>query len=409
VRINGTDCYIGKFGTPESHAEYDRLIAEWLANGRRLPGTGALDGITVNEVASAYWRWAVAYYRWDPRDGQCLKCVLSILKNLYGHTPASDFSPRALKACRQRMIEKDWSRTYTNSQVNRLRRVFRWAAEEELLPGSIYQNLKAVAGLQVGRTEARETKRIRPVDTETLDATLPLLPEMVQAMVRLQLLIGARPTEVCMIRPLDIDMRNPACWIYRPGSDQGQHGTHKTAHHGHDRLILIGPKAQEVLRPYLGTKLDAYCFSPVAAEAVRNAARKEKRRSPMTPSQRARKPEANRKRAHRARYDVTSYRNAIYRACEKAYPPAPPLGQVEDETRKEWRARLTPEQKEELRIWRREHRWHPNRLRHSRATQLRTYGLDLTKTILGHSRVETTQVYAEKDLAAAMELVSKIG
>jgi hypothetical protein len=33
----------------------------------------------------------------------------------------------------------------------------------------------------------------------------------------------------------------------------------------------------------------------------------------------------------------------------------------------------------------------------------------VVKTILGHTKVETTQIYAEKDLAAAMELVSKIG
>jgi site-specific recombinase XerD len=53
--------------------------------------------------------------------------------------------------------------------------------------------------------------------------------------------------------------------------------------------------------------------------------------------------------------------------------------------------------------------WGPNRLRHSRATELWDYGLDLVKTILGHSKVETSQVYAEKDMLAAMELVSKIG
>jgi hypothetical protein len=35
--------------------------------------------------------------------------------------------------------------------------------------------------------------------------------------------------------------------------------------------------------------------------------------------------------------------------------------------------------------------------------------LDVTKTILGHSKVETTQIYAEKDVAAAMELVARIG
>jgi hypothetical protein len=37
------------------------------------------------------------------------------------------------------------------------------------------------------------------------------------------------------------------------------------------------------------------------------------------------------------------------------------------------------------------------------------HGLDVTKTILGHAKVETSLVYAEKDLRAAMDLVARIG
>jgi integrase len=141
---------------------------------------------------------------------------------------------------------------------------------------------------------------------------------VVQAMVRFQLLTGCRPEEVCVIRPLDIDMRNPACWVYRPGSDRGEHGEHKTAHHGHDRLVLIGPQAQEVLRPFLGTKLDAYCFSPAAGEALRRAARSTARKTKRTPSELRRRRKANPRRAPRGRYDTTSYRQAVVRACGKA-------------------------------------------------------------------------------------------
>jgi integrase len=130
---------------------------------------------------------------------------------------------------------------------------------------------------------------------------------------------GCRPDEVCGLRPIDLDMSNPACWVYRPGSDQGEHGQHKTAHHGHDRLILIGPKAQEILRPHLSTKLDAYCFSPVEAERLRSPDRRTNRKSPMTPSQQARRARTNRKRQPQDRYAVTSYRNAIYRVCDRAF------------------------------------------------------------------------------------------
>jgi site-specific recombinase XerD len=53
--------------------------------------------------------------------------------------------------------------------------------------------------------------------------------------------------------------------------------------------------------------------------------------------------------------------------------------------------------------------WSPNRLRHNRATELRPFGLDVAKTVLGHAKVETTQIDAEKDMHAAMKLVAKIG
>ena len=414
---NRRDVLLGKYGTAESRVEYARVIAEWEANGRRLPASQAIPAnITVNELALAYWKFAESYYGFDRRRGTAfnVRDAIRVVKALYGHTPAAEFGPLALKACRAEMVKKDWSRTYVNSQVDRLRRMFRWGASEQLVPAAVYEALRSVEGLRRGRTEARETKKVKPVTPEQVDATLPHMPLVVQAIVNFQLLTGCRPDEACRLRPLDLDVSNPACWVYRPGSDQGPHGEHKTAHEDKDRLILIGPRAQEALRPYLGTKLDAYCFSPAESERRRSAERRESRQSPLTPSQRARKPKAGRKRVPNDRYQVTSYRNAIYRGCDRAFPLPERLAPRQDESgtkesRAVWWARLTEEEREAVRTWQREHRWHPNRLRHSRATELRPYGLDVVKTILGHSKVETTQIYSEKDLAAAMELVSKLG
>jgi integrase len=400
------DVLLGKYDTPESRGEYVRVISEWEARSRRLPSPPPAEAcLSINEVALAYWQFASDYYGFERRKRtgteQCLRYALSVIKELYGHTEAKGFGPLALKACRRHMVEMGWSRSYVNAQVDRIRRMFKWAASEELIPGTVPQNLATVEGLRKGKTEAREGKKVRPVPPEDIDATIPYLPPVIRAMVQLQLLTGCRPSEVCSIRPVDIDMRKP-CWVYRPQR-------HKTEHHDIERNILIGPKAQEILRPYLGTKLDAYCFSPVDSEATRNAAKRAARNTPLTPSQRARKPKRNPKRPKRDRYDETSYRNAVYRACDKAFPPPVPLARLKGETRRAWLARLTGDQKAELQAWQKAHHWHPNRLRHNRATELRRHGLDVTKTILGHTKVETAQIYAEKDLAAAMELVSRIG
>jgi integrase len=382
VTLNGRDIYLGRHGSKESKAEYDRLIAEWLVAGRRLP---VRESLSVNELALAYWRWAISYYRWGKHGGYNLKDVLRIAKELYGHTPAVEFGPLALKACRQKMTEKDWCRTYVNAQVDRLRRMFRWAAAEEMLPASVYEQLHTVEGLRRGRTDVREGRKVKPVALEHVEATLPFLPPTVQAMVRFQLLTGCRPAEVCLVRPIDIDLKDPTCWAYRPHK-------HKTEHYDQERVILIGPRAQDVLRPFLGTKVDGYCFSLAAAEAERSAKRRQARKTKVQPSQAKRVRKTNRKRAPGDHYDVTSYRNAILRACAKADAKA-----HEDNPAIVAEQPLVPA-------------WKPNQLRHARATELRKVaGLDVCKTILGHNKVETTQIYAEKDLAAAKDLVAKIG
>jgi site-specific recombinase XerD len=407
------DVLLGRFGTPESRKEYARVLAEWEANGRRLPQPAAASDISVNELVLAYWKHARQYYGWvkhpERGDRVSLRDALRVVRKLHGHTPARDFGPLALKACRARMIRKGWARTYINSQVDRVRRMFRWAAEEELLPGRVHDDLAKVSGLRKGKSEARESEKVRPVRDEVVDATLPFLHPIPRAMVELQRRTGMRPGEVCRVRGIDLEVSGPV-WVYRPGSDQGPEGEHKTAHHGHERAVLIGPRAQEVLKPWLKTDLTAYLFSPKEAEALRNAARRRNRKSPMTPSQAARKARANPKRARGERYRVAAYRLAIYRACDRAFPPPPPLAKRDDETWKEWRARLTPGDRAELRRWRKAHRWHPHQLRHSAGTVLRKeYGIEVAKIILGHATLSATQVYAERDLEKAREIVGRIG
>jgi hypothetical protein len=47
VTLNGRDIYLGKHGSDESRAEYERRIAEWHAAGRHLPKAPA--DLTINE------------------------------------------------------------------------------------------------------------------------------------------------------------------------------------------------------------------------------------------------------------------------------------------------------------------------------------------------------------------------
>jgi hypothetical protein len=165
VTLNGKDQLLGPYGSDESKEAYRRLIAEWLARHGQPAQQKEDAPLTVNDLVLAYWKFAEGYYgfgRGNRGDAYCLKDALRVVRALYGRTAAHEYGPLALKACRRQMVEKGWSRPYTNAQVDRVRRMFRWAASEELLPGSVYENLRTVTGLRAGKTEARETEKVLP-------------------------------------------------------------------------------------------------------------------------------------------------------------------------------------------------------------------------------------------------------
>jgi integrase len=294
-------------------------------------------------------------------------------------------------------------RNHINKNISRVKRMFKWAAEEELIRGSVAQSLWAVAGLRKGRTVARESEPVKPVDDGIVDATLPHLPDVVADMVRLQRLTGCRPGEVCDLRPCDLD-RSGDVWKYWPGS-------HKTEYHGHSRVIFIGPQAQDVLLRYLARDAQSYCFRPIDREAKRRAIQHAARTTPLSCGNR---PGSNRRRSPKLqignRYKESAYRRAIHRACDMAFPPHGEIARRAGETAKAHKARLTDEQRAELAAWRRAHRWSPNQLRHTAGTEIRKkFGIEAAQVVVGHSKADVTQVYAERDYELAARIAKEVG
>ena len=99
VSLHGKYFYLGVHDSDASRAEYDRLVAEWLANGRRLPSSSeGKPDYTISEVLVAYWKYAEGYYRKAGQPTSELASIresVRVLKRLYGNTTANDF-PRAL-------------------------------------------------------------------------------------------------------------------------------------------------------------------------------------------------------------------------------------------------------------------------------------------------------------------------
>lgn len=393
VTLNGKDHYLGTWKTAASQAEYNRLIGEWLAAGRCLPASRRGNDLTVAELGVAYWNWAKGYYRKDGRPTRSLdrvRLAIRLLRTSYGHTLATDFGPLALQAIQRELSTGHRCRRYCNYLVDAIKRVFKWGASQELLPVTIHQALATVPGLRKGRSDAREAQPVQPVAIDVVDATLPYLPVIVADMVRLHRLIGARPAEVCIIRPCDVDTSG-AVWTYRPES-------HKTEHHGHQRVIMIGPKAQNVLRPYLLRDKTRYCFVPVEGERRRRADLHERRLSPVRPFERRRRQKRHPKRSPGNRYTPGSYRRAIERAVERVNKERQEEAcNVTDTTGAKVEPVLLP-------------KWTPNQLRHSAATEIRRqFGLEAVQVVLGHAHANITEVYAERDMNLAAEVMQKIG
>lgn len=419
VRLSQRDHYLGNWGTNTAKAEYDRLVAEWLANGRRaLGGDGADrggpagDGKEVAEILAAFLDHAERYYRLP--DGStstevtAYRDAMKPLRRLYGHTLAAQFGPLALKAVREEMIRIGWCRKRINRQVGRVKHIFKWSVENELVPPAVFHGLQAVAGLRVGRSDARESEPVRPVADVAVEAVIPLVSRQVAAMIRLQQLTGMRSGEVTQMRGVDIDMTG-RLWVYRPAR-------HKTQHHGHDRAVYLGPKAQAILEPFLKRDVSAYLFSPAEAEAERLRQKHERRKTPLSCGNRPGSKVIGRAAVKRPtdRYHTTSYARAIKYACERLYPLPTTLGRRMRggrlESAKEWRARLTGDERKAVRAWRKAHSWHPHQLRHSAATNLRKiYGLEPAQVILGHRTIAITQLYAQKSVEAAERIMAEIG
>lgn len=370
VRIDGKTIWLGVYGSPESRRRYEDLTS----GDTSAPPPPATDTVTtVAMVMAAYLEFAQGYYRHldgtPGREFATIRGALRFVRKNCSDLPAKDFGPRKLKEIRKAMVDNGYTRKTVNKHIDRVRRMFKWAVEEEMVPPGTYHGLQAVRPLKRGRTTAPDKPPVAPVGDADVEATLEHLPQVVADMVRLQRLTAMRGGELVQMRPCDVD-RSGDVWIYRPAR-------HKTLHHDHNRTVMIGPRGQEILLRYLVRDSQAYCFRPCDSEEKRLAEREANRKTAKSCGNvRGSNRVENPKRQPGEAYTSDSYRRAVERACDKAGIA----------------------------------RWTPHQLRHSAATEIRAkFGLEAAQIALGHASADITQVYALRDLAKGVEVARAIG
>ncbi len=359
VTIDGKDVYLGRYGTPESREKYSQLIADWkppvaarATEARPLKAT-----LTIGELTLRYAKFAESYYvkaGQPTAQVQRIRSALRELNRMYATDPAEGFGPIKLKALQSALINRvdlrvrktnrrTLSRKYINALVSCIVRAFKWAVSEELVSPSVYSSLRTVEGLKAGRTAARESAGVSPVDANIVDRTLQVVPPNLAAMIRLQMLTGMRPEDVVSMRPCEITRPSTGPWTYQPES-------HKCAHLGRQRVVFFGPQAREVLQDWLQDITPASRIFSLH------------RREPTV--------------AAGPKFDKDTYRQSIQRFCRRHGIPL----------------------------------WSPNQLRHLYGTHVRQrFGLEGAQVVLGHSRADTTQIYAERDLGLAARVQETMG
>ena len=304
VETQGKRVYLpGRFGSTESRMAYAKLCDELKAQSRQAASSEPLprparNQATVADVVVAFLAHAKTYYatsRGSSADEfECCRIAGERLIRFAGLTHAESFGPLKLKAFRDSLIdyrftrgkseqERRLSRRYINMQLNRVRRMFRWAASEELVSSSVWQSLKTVDGLRSGRTEAPDTDKRQPVDWHDVELTLPeLSPDLARA-VELQWLTGVRPQSIVEAQADQFDLDEKT---WRP--------RHKNEFRGQILIVPLGPRAvQLVCEQIEASRGSEYLFCPILASG---------RSDPR----------------HTLKYTVHSYKQALQRAQKRA-------------------------------------------------------------------------------------------
>jgi integrase len=282
--------YFGKAGTAEAAQAYEQFKARLAANRpASSPPTAA--ALTVTDAVTRFL--AHVQERLPESGGARVSygyCLRPLLR-LHGATPAAEFGPDQLEQVRDAMTggtwqtpaeaerlrrsghAQKWAASRTNKALGVVRTCWRWLERRGLVPRGSHASLSTAEGVGPRTPGVRRTARRKATSREDLDAVLPLIQRTrrhrpVAAMLELQWLAGMRSCEVRLMRCEDIDraggpvIDGVRIWVYRVGDEANKNGWR-----GQDRNVLLGPRCQAVLAPWLA-RATGYVF-PVAAGGAR--------------------------------------------------------------------------------------------------------------------------------------------
>jgi integrase len=371
VEFQGKRYYFtGKYNSNESLEQYQKFVRVNCL-GEAAPEAVKAGTISVAEMAALYLDFAKTYYPAGKHsEYENIRVVLLPFVAEHLEDDASTFGPKKLKAYRDSLADGSITRDYLNGIIKKIRRAFKWAVSEELIPSSVFHGLQTVGPITQGRSEAKESV---PREAIPLDEFLPVhavLHQPVKDMAMLQHLTGVRSGSLVMALPEQFDLEEDLLvWRPRFKRERLVKKTEKRKLAG-KLIVYLGPEGQALLKPYLKkAKMGEYLFSPKSATTRMN-------------------------RSAGEHYTVSSYRLAIRNAIIKA-----------NKLIKAENTKLPKKKQKPLIPF-----WVPHQIRNTKLDAVREkYDLEAAQAVGGHKKMDTTEKYARQRLNLAKKVARETG
>ena len=243
------------------------------------------------------------------------------------------------------------------------RHVFKWGVSEELVPNNIYSALTTVPPVAMGETNAVEACPRTTTSDEIFSAVINHLRGFYRDIALVLRYTAMRPIELIRMTVGEVHTDDSGVLLYIPVR-------HKNSHRGKSRIIPFGPRATEVIRPYLqGKPSEAFVFAKedslknlYDSKGMNNRPREEKLCGISEP--------------------------AFRKALRQAFNESINDGSIPADTPM----------------------WTPYSIRHLAITEMGTLeGVVAGQRLAGHSQLRTTEIYSHQELTESIALAMKHG
>jgi len=247
--------YHGQWGLRLTQSKYEIWLAEYLATRNQPPQADPEQSEPIlADLVSAFMRWADGYYR-NPvtklptSQHHVLKSAIRELKPwIESGKPVAEFTTKDLIAVRAGIVNrcimpqseftprKKLTISTVNILICKIRLMFRKGVEFGLVPVQVHQALMCVQPLNWRTAPSlRNPEPIKPVEKMSILKIQAFLKPIYRAMMKIHTTTGMRVKELVQMRWSEIEpptKGDPTLWCYVPSQ-------HKGSHRGQDRRIYI--------------------------------------------------------------------------------------------------------------------------------------------------------------------------